>query len=127
MSVLDQSITKHKMGLLNLADELSNVSQACRVMTRSTASRRPRRVAGWRRYCTRTGVDRISRAAWTMRLSKRFWSSLSAIPLPGRFGCLTNCASKACSSVQRAFAPCGPVRILVFEAYHDVQESICRE
>jgi len=32
MNVLNQSIIKHKMGLLNLADELRNVSQACRVM-----------------------------------------------------------------------------------------------
>jgi hypothetical protein len=33
MSLLNQSIIKHKMGLLNLAEELSNVSQACRVMS----------------------------------------------------------------------------------------------
>ena len=32
MSLVNQSIIKHKMGLLNLAEELSNVSQACRVM-----------------------------------------------------------------------------------------------
>lgn len=32
MSFVDQSIIKHKMGLLNLAEELRNVSQACRVM-----------------------------------------------------------------------------------------------
>jgi hypothetical protein len=32
MSLLNQSIIKHKVGLLNLAEELSNVSQACRVM-----------------------------------------------------------------------------------------------
>lgn len=32
MSVVNQSIIKHKMGLLNLAEELRNVSQACRVM-----------------------------------------------------------------------------------------------
>jgi transposase InsO family protein len=32
MNVVNQSIIKHKMGLLNLADELRNVSQACRVM-----------------------------------------------------------------------------------------------
>jgi transposase InsO family protein len=32
MSLLNQSIIKHKMGLLNLAEELRNVSQACRVM-----------------------------------------------------------------------------------------------
>ena len=32
MSLLNQSIIKHKMGLLNLAEELQNVSQACRVM-----------------------------------------------------------------------------------------------
>jgi transposase InsO family protein len=32
MSVVNQSIIKHKVGLLNLAEELQNVSQACRVM-----------------------------------------------------------------------------------------------
>lgn len=32
MSLVNQSIIKHKMGLLNLADELRNVSQACRMM-----------------------------------------------------------------------------------------------
>src|ERR1044071_5742193 len=32
MSLVNQSIVKHKMGLLNLAEELRNVSQACRVM-----------------------------------------------------------------------------------------------
>ena len=32
MSLLIQSIIKHKMGLLNLAEGLHNVSQACRVM-----------------------------------------------------------------------------------------------
>jgi hypothetical protein len=32
MSLVNQSIIKHKMGLLNLAEELQNVFQACRVM-----------------------------------------------------------------------------------------------
>jgi hypothetical protein len=32
MNVLNQSIIKHKVGLLNLDEELHNVSQACRVM-----------------------------------------------------------------------------------------------
>src|SRR5262245_30800751 len=32
MSFVDQSIIKHKVGLLNLAEELRNVSQACRLM-----------------------------------------------------------------------------------------------
>lgn len=32
MSFINQSIIKHKLGLLNLAEELGNVSQACRVM-----------------------------------------------------------------------------------------------
>jgi transposase InsO family protein len=32
MNVVNQSIIKHKMGLLNLAQELENVSQACRLM-----------------------------------------------------------------------------------------------
>jgi transcriptional regulator of acetoin/glycerol metabolism len=28
----NKSLIKHKIGLLNLADELGNVSQACRIM-----------------------------------------------------------------------------------------------
>ena len=32
MSVLNQPIVKHKLGLLNLAEELGNVSQACKIM-----------------------------------------------------------------------------------------------
>ena len=32
MNLLNQSIIKHKMGLLNLAEELRNVSQACRAV-----------------------------------------------------------------------------------------------
>jgi len=32
MSLVNQSIIKHKMGLLHLAEELQSVSQACRVM-----------------------------------------------------------------------------------------------
>lgn len=32
MSVLNQPIVKHKLGLLNLAQELGNVSQACKIM-----------------------------------------------------------------------------------------------
>ena len=30
-AAINQNIIKHKMGLLNLAEELRNVSQACRV------------------------------------------------------------------------------------------------
>jgi hypothetical protein len=32
MNLVNQSIIKHKMSLLNLPEELHNVSQACRVM-----------------------------------------------------------------------------------------------
>ena len=32
MSVVNQPIVKHKLGLLNLATELGNVSQACKIM-----------------------------------------------------------------------------------------------
>jgi hypothetical protein len=32
MSLVNQSIIKHKMGLLHLAEELQNVLRACRVM-----------------------------------------------------------------------------------------------
>ena len=35
MQSLNQSVIKHKLGLLNLATELGNVSQACKVMGRS--------------------------------------------------------------------------------------------
>jgi len=33
MNLVNQSVIKHKMGLLNLAEELQNISQACRVMS----------------------------------------------------------------------------------------------
>ena len=32
MNLVNHSVIKHKMGLLNLAEELQNISQACRVM-----------------------------------------------------------------------------------------------
>lgn len=32
MNVVNQPIVKHKLGLLNLAEELGNVSQACEIM-----------------------------------------------------------------------------------------------
>ena len=32
MNVVNQPIVKHKLGLLNLAEELGNVSQACKLM-----------------------------------------------------------------------------------------------
>lgn len=32
MNLVNQSIIKHKVGLLNLAEDLKNVSQACRIM-----------------------------------------------------------------------------------------------
>ncbi|BBP78741.1 hypothetical protein PHLH7_48450 [Pseudomonas sp. Ost2] len=32
MNVVNQPIVKHKLGLLNLAEELGNVSQACKIM-----------------------------------------------------------------------------------------------
>jgi hypothetical protein len=54
MSLVNQSIIKHKMGLLNLAEELQIVSQACLIMgiSRDTfyrVFRRPRRPAAWKR------------------------------------------------------------------------------
>lgn len=41
MNVVNQPIVKHKLGLLNLAEELGNVSQACKIMgvSRDTFSR----------------------------------------------------------------------------------------
>ena len=35
MSVLNQTVIKHKLGLLNLAEELGYVSQTCKVMGES--------------------------------------------------------------------------------------------
>ena len=32
MNVVNQPIVKHKLRLLNLAEELGNVSQACKIM-----------------------------------------------------------------------------------------------
>lgn len=73
MNVLNQGIIKHKMGLLNLADELRNVSQACRVMgvSRDTFYRvKEAKESGCRRYCTKISAGRISRTAWTRPLSR---------------------------------------------------------
>jgi hypothetical protein len=41
MSLVNRSIIKHKMGLLNLAEELHNVSQACRVMCQRRSNSGP--------------------------------------------------------------------------------------
>jgi hypothetical protein len=64
MSLVKQSIIKHKMGLLNLAEELQNVSQACRVMgvSRDTFYRvKEAKESGgiWRPCCTRIADGQI--------------------------------------------------------------------
>jgi hypothetical protein len=51
MRSFPQNVIKHKVGLLNLATELGNVSRACKVMVfpaiRSTAISRPSSRAVW--------------------------------------------------------------------------------
>ena len=62
MSFVNQSIIKHKPGLLNLAEELGNVSQAAVSWAyraiRFTASKKPKTMAASRRYYIRT-VDAL--------------------------------------------------------------------
>jgi hypothetical protein len=41
MSSVQQNVIKHKLGLLNLATELGNVSRACKVMGFSHATTHP--------------------------------------------------------------------------------------
>ena len=76
MSVLNQSIIKHKMGLLNLAEELSNVSQACRVMgvSRDTFYRvkDAKENGGIEALLHKSGAVRIRRTAWIPRSRKLF-------------------------------------------------------
>jgi hypothetical protein len=115
MNVLNQSIIKHKMGLLNLADELRNVSQACRVMgvSRDTFYRvKEAKESGGleallhkdrRRSNLKNRVDdAVEQAVLAFALDN---------PAAGQFGCRTSCVSKACLSARRAFAPCGCVMI----------------
>lgn len=46
MNAVNQPVVKHKLGLLNLAEELGSVSQACKIMgvyeTPFIATRKPR-------------------------------------------------------------------------------------
>jgi hypothetical protein len=111
MSLLDQSIIKHKMGLLNLAEELSNVSQACRVMGVScdtfyrvkeakenggmeallhTSRRRPNP----KNRMDPAVEEAVLAYAWKIRP-------------PVRFEFPTSSARRAFSLVRAAYAPCG--------------------
>jgi hypothetical protein len=103
------------MGLLNLADELRNVSQACRMMgvSRDTFYRvKEAKESGGleallhkdrRRSNLKNRVDdAVEQAVLAFALDN---------PLPGGFGCPTSCVSKECLSARRAFAPCGCVMI----------------
>lgn len=97
MNLVNQSIIKHKVGLLNLAEELKNVSQACRIMgvSRDTFYRvkEAKDTAAWRRCYTRTGADRTLRTGWMSRSSRRSWSLGWRIQPRARFESPTSCAS----------------------------------
>ena len=71
MSLVNQSIIKHKMGLLHLAEELQNVSQACRVMgvSRDTFYRvKEAKATGGRTRVADRQVRKIFRAAVRARM-----------------------------------------------------------
>jgi hypothetical protein len=99
MSLVNQSIIKHEMGLLNLAEELSNVSQACRVMgvSRDTFYRvkEAKETGGLEAllYKDRRRANPKNRF-WEL-LKKPFWRLHCRIWRPGRFGCQTIFASRA--------------------------------
>ena len=52
MNVVNQPIVKHKLGLLNLAQELGNVSQACKIMGVSRDTLSLSGSQGMRRCCS---------------------------------------------------------------------------
>jgi hypothetical protein len=61
MQSLNQSAIKYKLGLLNLAAELGNVSRACKVMglsrDTSTATKLRCRKAAWKRSSSRRAAS----------------------------------------------------------------------
>jgi len=68
MSSLNQNVIRHKIGLLNLATELGNVSRACKLMglSRETFYRYQNAMAdaAWKPCSTPTGGAPIRRTGW---------------------------------------------------------------
>lgn len=102
MASLNQNVIKHKIGLLNLAAELGNVSKACKMMgmSRDTFYRYQNAVAeggveaqfdaNRRKPTIKTGSTRSSKLPLSpMRLNN---------PRMDRYASATNCASEACLS-----------------------------
>ena len=112
MSSVQQNVIKHKVGLLNLAAELGNVSRACKVMgfSRDTFYR-------YQSALETGGVDALidanrkkpnpqaigSRKQQNRQLPPLLLSSLPLV----KCGCPTNCASAASSFLPPAFARSG--------------------
>jgi hypothetical protein len=76
----NERIIKHKIGLLNLAEELGNVSQACKMMGLSrgifTATKMLLKKASYRPCSTNLGESPAQRIGWMSWQRKRF----SAMP-----------------------------------------------
>ena len=70
-----ERIIKHKLGLLNLAQELGNVSRACKVMglaeTPSTGTGMRSRKEALRPYWSPTAVARTTRIGWRRKSRRR--------------------------------------------------------
>ena len=81
----NERIIKHKLGLLNLAEELGNVSQACKVMglSRDTFYRYKSAVedGGVESMFDKNRRNPIPRTAWTRR-RKRPYNSMPLIFRP---------------------------------------------
>src|SRR6185437_3238187 len=111
MSSVQQNVIKHKVGLLNLAAELGNVSRACKVMgfSRDTFYR-------YQSAMESGGIDALIDANGksptpriVLKQQQRWrWLHLASSSLPlVKFGCLTSYASAASSFLLLAFAQCG--------------------
>ncbi len=92
----EQKIIKAKIGLLELAKQLGNVSQACKVMgcyspgIVFTGSRSfTTRVVIWR-WPRSAGASRSLPTGWRLRSKAQLWSLPSINPLGVRFGSRTS-------------------------------------
>ncbi|QKM47695.1 hypothetical protein B7760_01718 [Burkholderia glumae] len=113
MSSLNQNVIRHKIGLLNLAAELGNVSKACKVMglSRDTFYRYQNAVA-------EGGVDALFDSNRRKPNPKNRVDEATEIavlayaieqPATGRFGSATNYAGAAFSCLHPAFVRSGCV------------------
>lgn len=109
MNVVNQPLVKHRLGLLNLAHELGNVSQACKLMgvSRDTFYR-------YQEAKARGGLEALlhkDRAAPTSRIeSAKPWNRRSR-PMPSNSRPTARCAwAMSCASAAPLSAPpvCAP-------------------